>query len=142
MIRIISGTFGHLQGKKVVPITAKSGAVDLGAEQEARLVKRGVAVYVNKAETAAPAPEGPLAGNQTPPAPVDPSGSQSGSENESGQPEYNATMKLDELQEVAKAYGVDASKMRTKAEVIAAIEAAKESADNEKPPALGAAEPV
>lgn len=61
-------------------------------------------------------------------------------------------MKLDELKEVAAAYGVDASAMRKKADVIAAIEEAKASADeaadddqtgdNEEPPQIGAADPV
>ena len=62
-------------------------------------------------------------------------------------PEYDEDMKLDELKEVAAAYGVDASAMRKKADVIAAIEAAKaeqpdDGADDEEPPQIGAADPV
>ena len=62
-------------------------------------------------------------------------------------PEYNEDMKLDELKEVAARYGVDASAMRKKADVIAAIEAAKaeqpdDGADDEEPPQIGAADPV
>ena len=62
-------------------------------------------------------------------------------------PEYNEDMKLDELKEVATRYGVDASAMRKKADVIAAIEATKaeqpdDSADDEEPPQIGAADPV
>lgn len=66
-------------------------------------------------------------------------------------PEYDEDMKLDELKEVAAAYGVDASAMRKKADVIAAIEKAKAAAnevdddqtgDNEEPPQIGAADPV
>ena len=61
------------------------------------------------------------------------------------------TLTLDELKEVAAAYGVDASAMRKKADVIAAIEKAKAAAnevdddqtgDNEEPPQIGAADPV
>ena len=56
-------------------------------------------------------------------------------------------MKLDELKEVAARYGVDASAMRKKADVIAAIEAAKaeqpdDGTDDEEPPQIGAADPV
>ena len=66
-------------------------------------------------------------------------------------PEYDEDMKLDELKEVAAAYGVDASAMRKKADVIAAIKEAKAAAneadddqtgDNEEPPQIGAADPV
>ena len=62
-------------------------------------------------------------------------------------PEYNEDMKLDELKEVAARYGVDASAMRKKADVIAAIKAAKaeqpdDGADDEEPPQIGAADPV
>ena len=63
-------------------------------------------------------------------------------------PEYNEDMKLDELKEVATRYGVDASAMRKKADVIAAIEAAKagqtddDGTDDEEPPQFGAADPV
>lgn len=53
----------------------------------------------------------------------------------------------DELEEVATRYGVDASAMRKKADVIAAIEATKteqpdDDADDEEPPQIGAADPV
>jgi len=53
-------------------------------------------------------------------------------------------MKLDELKEIAASYGVDTSAMRKKADVIAAIEAAKKAAgaDDEEPPQIGAADPV
>ena len=54
---------------------------------------------------------------------------------------------LDELKEVATRYGVDASAMRKKADVIAAIEATKaeqpdDGVDDEEPPQIGAADPV
>jgi len=76
-----------------------------------------------------------------------------------GQQPYNKEIKLAELQEIAKTYGVEnASTMRTKDMVIAAIEAAKSAAaandndelpeddgeggnDDEPPPNLGTADP-
>ena len=57
-------------------------------------------------------------------------------------------MKLDELKDIAAAYGVDASAMRKKSDVIADIEAAKagqtddDGTDDEEPPQFGAADPV
>ena len=129
MIQIIEGTFGYYNGRKVVPITNADGPQKFDPELEARLVKQGVAKYVDE-QPVAPAPA---------------------AKPEPAAPEYDEDMKLDELKEVAAAYGVDASAMRKKADVIAAIEKAKAAAnevdddqtgDNEEPPQIGAADPV
>lgn len=142
MIQIIAGTFGYYNGRKVVPITSADGPQKFDPELEARLVKKGVAKYVDE-QPAAPAPASeperePEGTPETDDAPTAP-------------PEYDEDMKLDELKEVAAAYGVDASAMRKKADVIAAIEEAKAAAneadddqtgDNEEPPQIGAADPV
>ena len=55
-------------------------------------------------------------------------------------PEYNASMKMTDLRKIAAAYGVDASAAKSKKEVIAMIEAAKEAAA-EQPPVIEAADP-
>lgn len=128
MVKIIKGTYGHYDGHKVIPINEKSGPQCFGDEVEARLVKKGVAVYVG----------------ETPAA----------DDNNSGMPEYNKDMKLADLKKIAEAYGVDASKAKSKNEVIAMIEAAKNDDgengeendddvidDGETPPAVGAAMP-
>lgn len=139
MIQIIAGTFGYYNGRKVVPITNADGPQKFDPELEARLVKQGVAKYVDE-QPVAPAPaakpeQEPEAAPETDDAPTAP-------------PEYDEDMKLDELKEVAAAYGVDASAMRKKADVIAAIEAAKagqtddDGTDDEEPPQFGAADPV
>lgn len=126
MIQIIKGTFGYYNGRKVIPITEADGPQKFDDELEARLVKEGVAKYIGElGETA----------EQPAPAPGDEA------------PKYNEDMKLDELKEVATRYGVDASAMRKKADVIAAIEATKaeqpdDGADDEEPPQIGAADPV
>ena len=126
MIQIIKGTFGYYNGRKVIPITEADGPQKFDDELEARLVKEGVAKYIGElGETA----------EQPAPTPGDDA------------PEYNEDMKLDELKEVATRYGVDASAMRKKADVIAAIEATKaeqpdDGADDEEPPQIGAADPV
>lgn len=137
MIQIVKGTFGYYNGRKVVPITNADGPQKFDPELEARLVKQGVAKYVDEQPVAhAPAakPEQePEVAPETGGAPT--------------APEYDEDMKLDELKEVAAAYGVDASAMRKKADIIAAIEAAKAAADdqtgdNEEPPQIGAVDPV
>ena len=70
-------------------------------------------------------------------------------------PAYSKDMKLDDLKKIAEAYGVDASKARSKDAVIDMIEAAKAAKDDaddnddddgvvddgETPPAVGAAMP-
>ena len=141
MIQIIAGTFGYYNGRKVVPITNADGPQKFDPELEARLAKQGVAKYVDE-QPVAPAPaakpeQEPETAPETDDAPA--------------APEYGEDMKLDELKEVAAAYGVDASAMRKKADVIAAIEKAKAAAnevdddqtgDNEEPPQIGAADPV
>lgn len=142
MIQIIAGTFGYYNGRKVVPITNADGPQKFDPELEACLVKQGVAKYVDE-QPVAPAP---AAKPEQEPETVPETGDAPAA------PEYNEDMKLDELKEVAAAYGVDASAMRKKADVIAAIEEAKASADeaadddqtgdNEEPPQIGAADPV
>ena len=128
MIQIIKGTFGYYNGRKVIPITEADGPQKFDDELEARLVKEGVAKYIGElGETA----EQPASTNTA----------------ADEAPEYNEDMKLDELKEVATRYGVDASAMRKKADVIAAIEATKaeqpdDGADDEEPPQIGAADPV
>ena len=104
-----------------------------------RLVKEGVAKYIGElGETA----------EQPAPAPGDDADEPASTNIAADEaPEYNEDMKLDELKEVAARYGVDASAMRKKADVIAAIEAAKaeqpdDGADDEEPPQIGAADPV
>ena len=136
MIQIIKGTFGYYNGRKVIPITEADGPQKFDDELEARLVKEGVAKYIGElGETA----------EQPAPAPGDEPASTNTAADEA--PEYNEDMKLDELKEVAARYGVDASAMRKKADVIAAIEATKaeqpdDGADDEEPPQIGAADPV
>ena len=133
MIQIIKGTFGYYNGRKVIPITEADGPQKFDDELEARLVKEGVAKYI---------------GEQPAPAPGDDADEPASTNTAADEaPEYGEDMKLDELKEVAARYGVDASAMRKKADVIAAIEAAKaeqpdDGADDEEPPQIGAADPV
>lgn len=96
MIKIISGVYGHRPRKGIVePKRPGDTPFELPPEQEAALVAKGVAAYV--------------------PGTVDILA-------EPGPPDYTPDMKLAELQAVAAYYGIDASGMRKKADVIAAIE--------------------
>ena len=139
MIQIIKGTFGYYNGRKVVPITNQDGPKQFDPELEARLVKEGVAKYVGEQDETAGQPAPAHGDDADEPASTNTAADEA--------PEYNEDMKLDELKEVAARYGVDASAMRKKADVIAAIEATKaeqpdDGADDEEPPQIGAADPV
>lgn len=140
MIKIIKGTYGYRKGNRIIPKTPADDPFTATPEQEARLVRLGVAVYVD-APVEAP----------TAPTPKAPEKAETGSKDVDELPAYNIDMKLDELKEIAKAYGVDASNARKKADVIAMIEAAKAEDqdetpeaydDGEEPPSLDAADPV
>lgn len=110
MIKIIKGSYGLRRGMVVEAIPAGS-TIEIGKDKEERLVRLGVAVYVNDdVATEEQIVEAPA---ETQDEVVDEC------------PEYNADMKLSDLKKVAEAYGVDASSMRSKKEVIEAIEAAK-----------------
>ena len=144
MIKIVQGTFGYWNGTSVVPKTSKDGPLDLEPELEQRLVKKGVAVFVSAAPADPPAtPPTPENDGGTPPDPA-----AAGQDNDDdGLPAYDAGMKLEELKEIAAIYGVNASKMRSKAAVVAAIDAVKAALDQdpddgESPPAVGAEPPV
>lgn len=152
MIQIIAGTFGYYNGRKVIPITEADGPQKLDPELEARLVKKGVAKFVDPDTVEDPESTDPAGA----PAPQDPDNPDSAAAGDPETPdgedpedpadaaEYSEDMKLDELKEIAVSYGVDTSAMRKKADVIAAIEAAKKAAgaDDEEPPQIGAADPV
>ena len=57
MIQIIAGTFGYYNGRKVVPITNADGPQKFDPELEARLVKKGVAKYVDEKPWPLPRPQ-------------------------------------------------------------------------------------
>lgn len=112
MIRIIKGSYGLRKGSIVVPVLAGSDPIELSKEKEERLVRLKVAEYVTDEEKMTDAGTG--------------EGTQNEGEIVDELPEYNADMKLTDLKKIAEAYGVDASSMRTKKDVIEAIDAARE----------------
>jgi len=56
MIRIIKGTYGHIDGGRIVPRTSKDPPFALSPEKEAKLVQKGVAEYVKSNTTEKPEP--------------------------------------------------------------------------------------
>ncbi len=54
MIKIIEGVYGLRVGKTVRPVTVGDGAIEIGKDQEARLVKLGIAVYAETEQEYAP----------------------------------------------------------------------------------------
>lgn len=127
MIRIVKGTFGYFDGRRVVPVTAADGPQSYDHELEARLVSEGVAEYV-----AGAAAEADHRVTVTPHVDVhveveaDP-------EPEADEPALE-DMTRAELAELAESYGIKPGKL-TKARLIEAIEEAEGAA-----PDLAAAE--
>ncbi len=120
-VRITKGSYGHKNDRGVIVRIDAGQTVGVTPEKADRLVRIGVAEYVDeKAEAPAATPEAaPEATNND--------GETDESENVDELPEYSEDMKLDELKKIAEAYGVDASGLRSKKDVIAAIEEAKDA---------------
>ena len=109
MIQIIRGVYGHYIDGHVVPRDKNSGPFALAPEQEKRLVRIGVAKYVdNPVDDAKPDVAEELLGL---PNGVD------------AIPEYNASMKADELRKIAKLMGLTFPVGTTKAEMVAQMDA-------------------
>ncbi len=119
MIRMTAGTYGFCDGDRVIPKTPASKPFALSPERERELVEARVAEYVDDEFVKEPI------SNKPGPKYIE-------------LPEYNADMKMEELKKVAKVYKVDASKARSKDEVVAMIDSAiADMRDEEAPPPLG-----
>ena len=110
MIKIIKGSYGMRCGSTVKAVPAGSDPIELTKEEEERLVRMGVAVYVKERESNEDEQPDEVQDDEI----VDEF------------PEYNEDMKLAELKEIAKVYGIDARAMKSKKEVIEAIDAARD----------------
>lgn len=145
MIKMIAGVYGYREGGIIMPKDKNSEPFSLNPEREAELVTRGVAEYANLI-----IPEEPKTADQNDDSRND-EGSQNsgdgsqddeGSQNDQKQkPEYSEKMKLPELQALAASYGLDAQKMRAKAEVVKLLDDYFKD-DGEQPPTFGAMDPV
>ena len=125
MIRIISGTYGHLVDGRVRPKTAVSEPFSLPPEQEARLVSRGIAIYVNEAPAEADASIGVEASDQ-----VD------------GIPEYSTRNTVKELQAIGEQIGITFEDGMTKAQMVELLDQYMAEDDDEEAPMFDAAEAV
>ena len=124
MIRIIQGVYGHQINGRVYPKDSNSEPFELTEAQEERLVKLGVAVYVDGGSTKLP-------------------------EGVTGIPEYSADMKADELRAIGKEMGLTFKAGTTKAEMVDQMDAflgentdGEETEDGEELPEFDAAEAV
>ena len=104
MIQMKAGTFGLSVNGYVKAMTKESGPFVASEEQEARLVKLGLAVYVDKA----PEQDDDLSEL--------PSGV-------SGIPEYSTNNTVAELREIGKLCGLTFKVGMTKSEMVAALDA-------------------
>ena len=162
MIKMIVGVYGYREGGIITPKDKNSEPFSLEPEREAELVKRGLAVYAN---LIIPEPADQNGSSQNDEDGQNGDGSQNDEDGQNGdgsqddedgqngdgsqddedgqkrKPEYSEKMKLPELQALAASYGLDAQKMRAKAEVIKLLDDYFKD-DNEQPPSFGAMDPV
>lgn len=98
MIKIVQGVYGHLVNGVVYPKDSRSVPFELTPEQEERLVKKGVAVYVDAGRTALP-------------------------DEVEAIPEYSVEMKANELRAIAEKMGLKFKPGTSKAEMVKMIDA-------------------
>lgn len=139
MIKMIRGVFGLPVNGIVKAMDKNSGAFEAGAEQEARLVRLGLAVKV-ETEDSEPAPADevvdttdPIGMDEMPPLPETPA--------------YSVDMKATELREIGKQFGLTFKVGMSKDEMVAALdkyfaENTIEDEDGEPAPVFDAAEAV
>lgn len=116
MIKMTNGVYGAKDGMK----RASDGPFTLSAEEEARLVERGVAEYV--ATTDDPAPDPELEREQEPVLAPEENAPVPATEDDKTP---HAGMTVKELREIAKERGVSFKVGMTKPEMVAAIMAAQ-----------------
>ena len=98
MIKIVQGVYGHLVNGIVYPKDSRSVPFELTPEQEERLVKKGVAVYVDAGRTALP-------------------------DDVEAIPEYSVEMKANELRAIAEKMGLKFKPGTSKAEMVKMMDA-------------------
>ena len=139
MIKMIRGVFGLPVNGIVVPKDKNSEPFNASEEQEARLVKRGFAVYVDSVEGADDS--APIDFDELPELP----------EGVTAIPEYNEDMKQSELREIGAMCGLTFKVGMTKKEMVAALDAHIEAnmvdgedfdEDDEEAPEFDASEAV
>lgn len=120
MIQMKNGVYGARHFMK----RASDGPFSLSEAEEARLVDRGVAEYVDGAEP--PADGEPIGFNDTPPVPE---------ETGNDVPAYDASMSAVELRKIAADHGVTFRVGMTKEDMVAALNEAFGISENAEAPA-------
>lgn len=136
LIRITNGTYGHSpilpdgsKSRYVVPVTRKSGPIDVDPDEADRLVELCVAEYVTGEAVTEPqkVADAPAEGEElTKDVPLE-------------------EMTFTQLKEIAKGLGIDVGKIKSKAAMIEAISAEAEEgipADDDQAPDLNAQDVV
>lgn len=124
MIKMIAGRFGLPVNGIIKAMDKDSGPFNAGAEQEARLVKLGMAVYVGVAENATTT-DAPIGFDEIP-------------EDEDGEDGEGASledMSANDLRALGKEYGLSFKVGTKKADMIEAIKAAYPDTEDEPAPA-------
>ena len=144
MIKMIRGVFGLPVNGIVKAMDKNSGAFEAGAEQEARLIRLGLAIKVEDREPTNTIEEAvdtntPIGMDETPPEDFD--------EAEAVEEIVDLkTLSAKELREIGKQYGLTFKVGMTKDDMAAAIEKAQAEAveveDGEPAPVFDAAEAV
>lgn len=138
-VKIISGTYGHRQGKRIVPKDRTSEPFELEDCEAERLVSIGVAKIVNTSvATPKNGEELPPEGVNTPEENNGENDTTDGDDAPLTESELNA-MTNAELKEMAESMGIDTLKFKVKKEYVEAI---LEKVNGDVPPDLGAEDPV
>ena len=139
-VKLINGVYGRRVSESVVErMTVYDPAFDVSDEEAERLVGLNVARYAESEDCSEEHSSDSVAipVTDTTPVPDEPSQPETAST-------YNDSMKFDELKKIAREHGISKAKlhkMRSKREVIAAIDGAVEKASSrkEEAPQIGAA---
>lgn len=149
-IEIINGTYGHRpEGSKHPVSIDRGGFCEVPDEEAQRLYRLGVArpVQESTATAVATPAEGAEDGGASVTLPADENGAE-GEETAHLDAEQLKELTNAKLRELAEEMGIDTAKLKTKAQLIAAItdvpleDAISEEDDGEQPPELGVEGPV
>lgn len=144
MIRIIAGVYGYRENGIITPKDKDSRPFSLNPEREAELVRLGIAEYIDAV----------MMGDKkeiTQPDEEHGQGNEADHDCYYESVEYNSEMKLAQLKKMANEHGINTNKMKSKAEVINALdqyfaEVDNQDTEDDKPnedlPTFGAIDPV
>jgi hypothetical protein len=111
MIKIVCGVYGHYIDGRVVAKNSDSEPFSLTPRQEAELVAKGVAAFVDEVtEVSHAGASAPIGFDESPEPDIE-------------IPEYSVDSKADELREIGKAYGLHFKVGMTKADMVSALDA-------------------